>query len=301
MNYKLLIGDCLHTLRDLPAGSVNTCVTSPPYFGLRDYGHEGQIGLENRAPEYVANLVRVFSEVHRVLRNDGTLMVNIGDTFAGYKYGKFPPQSTSNGNQRSMPVSGAPHRNRHLLQIDGYKDKELMGIPWRFAIAMQDAGWHLRQEIIWSKPNYTPEKVRDRCVRSHEKIFLFTKRPRYYFDGDAIKVPSESGGEMKLRPDVWRIPVSSWRSAHFATFPPDLILPCILAGCPEGGTVLDPFGGSGTTAGVALSHNRKAILCELNPEYAELVPDRVQWIMDYYGFDPYAEEQMDIFCCDAQA
>lgn len=281
-SYELLVGDCVEQMRTLPSQSVNTCITSPPYFGLRDYGRDGQIGLEQRAPEYVNSLVKVFDEVHRVLRNDGTLMVNIGDTYAGYKDGKFPPQSASNGNQRGMPVSGAPHRNKHLLQMDGFKDKELMGIPWRFAFAMQDAGWYLRQEIIWSKTNYTPEKVRDRCVRSHEKIFLFSKRPRYHFDGEAIMVPSDDGSGVKLRPDVWRTPVSSWRSAHFATFPPELIEPCVLAGCPEMGTVLDPFGGSGTTAGVALAHGRNAILCELNPEYAELVPERIQWVKNYY-------------------
>lgn len=274
MKYRVLLGDCIESMRQLPDQSVNCCVTSPPYFGLRDYGVEGQIGLEQRAPEYVRGLVRVFSEVRRVLRDDGVMFVNIGDTYAGFKDGKFPPHSSSNGNQRSMPVSGAPHRCKSLLQLDGYKNKEAMGIPWRFAFAMQEAGWYLRQEIIWSKPNTTPEKVRDRFVRQHEQIFLFTKRDRYNFDGDAVRVDAEGGGD-KLRGSVWTVPVSSYKGAHFATFPPGLIEPCILAGCPAGGTVLDPFGGSGTTAGVAVKHGRNAILCELSPEYAELIPARV--------------------------
>lgn len=271
---QIVVGDCLETLRSMPDQSVNCCVTSPPYFGLRDYGHDGQIGLEQRAPEYVARLVKVFDEVLRVLRNDGVAFVNIGDTYAGFKDGKFPPHSASNGNQRGMPTSGAPHRCRRLLELDGFKNKELMGIPWRFAFAMQDAGWYLRQEIIWVKPNYTPEKVRDRFVRSHEHIFLFSKRDRYWFDGDAVRVPAEGGGH-KLRPDVWFTPVSSYAGAHFATFPPDLIEPCILAGCPVGGTVLDPFGGAGTTGLVAQRSGRRAVLCELNPEYAAMARARI--------------------------
>ena len=276
---RVLVGDCIESMRLMADQSVNCCVTSPPYFGLRDYGVQGQIGLEQRAPHYVENLVSVFTEVHRVLHDDGVLFVNLGDTYAGFKDGKFPPQSQSNGNQRSMPVSGAPHRSKQLLQLDGFKNKELMGIPWRFAFAMQDAGWYLRQDIIWSKPNYTPEKVRDRFVKSHEYIFLFTKKDRYWFDGDAVRVPSESGGS-KLRSDVWVTPISSFKGAHFATFPPELIEPCILAGCPEGGFVFDPFGGSGTTAGVAMKYGRNAVLCELNAEYAELIPARIDSIVD---------------------
>lgn len=278
MSYRLLIGDCVASMKEMPDQSVNCCVTSPPYFGLRDYGVEGQIGLEQRAPRYVAKMVAVFEEVRRVLRDDGVLFVNMGDTYAGFKDGKFPPHSQSNGNQRGMPVSGAPHRSKRLLELDGFRNKELMGIPWRFAFAMRDAGWYLRQEIIWAKPNYTPEKVRDRFVRSHEHVFLFTKRDRYWFDGDAVRVPDANGGD-KLRPDVWHIPVSTYKGAHFSTFPPALVEPCILAGCPVGGVVLDPFGGSGTTAGVALAHGREAIICELNPEYGELVPGRVASIV----------------------
>lgn len=275
---SVIIGDCLASLRTLPDRSVNCCVTSPPYFGLRDYGHDGQIGLERRAPHYIVALLDVFREVFRVLADDGTLFVNIGDSYAGFKDGKFPAHSGAGGDRRGLPVDGAPHRNRKLLELDGFKDKELMGIPWRFALSMQDDGWYLRQEIIWAKPNYTPEKVRDRCVRSHEKLFLFTKRSQYYFNGDAIRVPSDGGGS-KLRPDVWTIPVSTYKGAHFATFPPALVEPCILGGCPPDGVVLDPFGGCGTTAGVALANGRNALMLELNPEYAALVPERVRHII----------------------
>ena len=275
MDYRIIEGDCIEGMRRLEGQSVNCVVTSPPYFGLRDYEHDGQIGLEQRAPEYVSKMVDVFREVWRVLRDDGVLFVNIGDTYAGFKDGKFPPHSASNGNQRGMPITGAPHRNKKLLELDGFKNKELMGIPWRFAFAMQDAGWYLRQEIIWAKPNYTPEKVRDRFVRSHEHIFLFSKRDKYWFDGDAVRVTA-NGGETKLRPDVWNVPVSTYVGAHFATFPPDLIRPCILAGCPKDGTVLDPFGGSGTTALVAVEEGRKAVLCELNTDYIALAHKRLE-------------------------
>ena len=254
---------------------VQMTVTSPPYFGLRSYDCDGQIGLEQRAPEYVKNLVSVFSHVWDLLNDDGVLFVNIGDTYAGFKDGKFIPQSNSNGNQRGLPVSGAPHRNKKLLELDGFKHKELMGIPWRFAFAMQDAGWYLRQDIIWAKPNYTPECVRDRFVRSHEHIFLFTKNPNYKFNGDAVRVPADSGGT-KLRPDVWNVPVSSYKGAHFATFPNTLIEPCIIAGSDVGDIVLDPFIGSGTTAEVAIRHGRKYLGCELNPEYKELQDKRIK-------------------------
>lgn len=273
---NIIFGDCREILQKLASDGVKvqTCVTSPPYFGLRDYGVDGQVGLEQRAPEYINGLVDVFRGVWRVLSDDGVLFVNIGDTYAGYKDGKFPPHSQSKGNQRGMPVSGAPHRNKALLVQDGFKDKELMGIPWRFAFAMRDAGWLLRQDIIWSKPNYTPEKVRDRFVRSHEHIFLFTKRSNYYFNGDAVRVPAYGGGD-KLRPDVWNVPVSTFKGAHFATFPPDLIEPCILAGSRPGDIVLDPFMGSGTTAAVAVQHGRQYIGCELNPEYKSLQDQRI--------------------------
>lgn len=192
--HKIIVGDCVESMRQLESGSVDCVVTSPPYFGLRDYGVDGQIGLEQRAPEFVAKLVQVFDEVYRVLKDEGTLFVNLGDTYAGFKDGKFTPQSQANGNARGLPRASAPHRSKRLLELDGYKNKELMGIPWRFAFAMQDAGWYLRQSIIWAKPNYTPECVRDRFVSSHEPVFLFTKRDRYWFDGDAVRVPASGGG-----------------------------------------------------------------------------------------------------------
>ncbi|ANO58055.1 putative DNA methylase N-4 [Shewanella phage SFCi1] len=275
---RVMFGDCRETLSEIADGSVNCCVTSPPYFGLRDYGVDGQIGLEQRAPEqrapeYVAELVGVFDSVRRVLRDDGVLFVNMGDTYAGFKDGKFPAQSSAKGDLRGLPANSAPHRSKKLLELDGFKDKELMGIPWRFALAMQDAGWYLRQDIIWSKPNYTPEKVRDRFVKSHEHIFMFTKKPKYWFDGEAVRVPG--GDSTKLRPDVWTVPVSKYKGPHYATFPPELIEPCVLAGCPFGGTVIDPFGGTGTTAGVALAHGRKAIICELSAESVSLMPKRI--------------------------
>jgi len=273
---RVEFGDCRETMRRWAADGVRvqTCVTSPPYFGLRDYGNDGQIGLEKRAPEYVAGLVDVFQCVSDVLADDGVLFVNIGDTYAGFKDGKFSPQSQSNGNQRGLPVSGAPHRCKKLLELDGFKNKELMGIPWRFAFAMQDAGWYLRQEIIWAKPNYTPEKVRDRFVRSHEHIFLFTKRDLYFFNGDAVRVPDAEGGD-KLRPDVWTVPVSTYKGAHFATFPPALIEPCILSGSRPGDIVLDPFFGSGTTGMVAQNLGRQWLGCELNPAYKALQDERL--------------------------
>jgi len=275
MSINVLVGDCRETMKSIPDGIVNACITSPPYFGLRDYGYSGQIGLEKLASDYISELVKVFDEVRRVLRDDGVLFVNIGDTYAGYKDGKFSPESNSRGNQRGMPLSDAPHRNKTLLQMDGFKNKELMGIPWRFAFSMQNAGWYLRQDVIWAKPNYKPEKVRDRFVKSHEHIFLFTKQDRYWFDGDAVRVPDATGGT-KLRPDVWSVPVSKYKGAHFATFPPELVEPCVLSGCPDGGLVLDPFGGSGTTGLVAKRLGRSAVLCELNPEYAEIAKQRIE-------------------------
>jgi len=299
------IGDCRDSMRQMPEQSVHTCVTSPPYFGLRDYGHDGQIGLEPTPDEFVAALVEVFREVRRVLRDDGTLWLNLGDS-----YGATGGDAHSGFNERYSGTGGEGSKQNAML--DGIKDrkhatglrpKNLLGIPWRVAFALQQDGWYLRQDIIWHKPNPMPESVRDRCTKAHEYIFLLSKEPRYYFDAEAIREPAKwerwghqtenkkhsgtaghLGGkrldelpvkDAKNRRSVWTISTKPYSGAHFATFPPDLIEPCVLAGCPVGGTVLDPFGGSGTTAGVALKHGRQAVLCELNPEYAALIPDRV--------------------------
>ena len=308
MNIKILYGDCLQTLSSIKEQSVNTCVTSPPYWGLRDYGEDNQLGQEETPEKFVENLVNVFREVHRVLKDDGTVWLNLGDTYNN--------------------------------KIEKLKSKDLVGIPWKVAFALQADGWYLRQDIIWHKPNPMPESVKDRCTKSHEYIFLLSKSPKYYYDNEAIKeeIQDESAkrllrgvsdnhknsfgapgqtphtmnkprknvrkqftsdmggsetsfknysgykkedgtlmiGEKRNKRSVWTVTTKPYSEAHFATYPHDLIIPCILAGCPEGGTVLDPFGGSGTTAQVASQLNRNAILCELNPEYVELAKKRLQ-------------------------
>ncbi len=267
---EILVGDALKGLQQLPDGGVRTCVTSPPYWGLRDYGNDGQLGLEATPQEFVENLCRIFDEVWRVLADDGTVWVNLGDSYA---------------------------------------DKSLAGVPWRFAFAMQDRGWYLRQDIIWAKPNPMPESVTDRCTKSHEYIFLFSKQPKYFYDYEAIREPlaessvgrlqqdidnqvgstranagAKTNGNMKAHGDVeggrnkrsvWNVSVASFKDAHFAVYPPALIEPCIKAGSAEGDTVLDPFSGSGTTGEVALKLGRNYVGCELNPDYAQLSERRI--------------------------
>jgi len=286
MSYEIHIGDCLTSLQSMKDQSVHCCVTSPPYFGLRDYGVEGQIGLEKTPEAFIARLVEVFREVRRVLRDDGTLWLNIGDSYYNHRTGyngALNKQSFHKGDN-GKPTDKDQGLSRRSRKFDGIKEKDLFGIPWMLAFALRSDGWYLRQEIIWSKTNPTPESMRDRCTKSHEQIFLMTKSQDYHFDVEAIM---EDVGDSKRRPrSVWTIPVTSYRGAHFATFPPALIEPCILAGCPEGGIVLDPFGGSGTTAGVSIKNNRRAVLCELNPEYAALIKARVNNI---------AGEQIDMF------
>lgn len=297
----LYLGDCIETMRRLPAGSVQTCVTSPPYFGLRDYGHDGQIGLEPTPDEFVSALVAVFREVRRLLADDGTLWLNLGDSYAGGGGGNY----NKTGKTRANGCQITNVRNRPgWLDAAGVKAKDLIGIPWRVAFALQADGWYLRQDIIWHKPNPMPESVRDRCTKAHEYIFLLSKSPCYYFDAEAIKEPSSKfekegprpktqpnglraddakklGGfqmqvtETRNRRSVWTVATKPFKGAHFATFPPDLIEPCILAGCPEGGTVLDPFGGAGTTGLVATQAGRDAVLCEINPEYVEMASTRI--------------------------
>ena len=279
MNYQIILGDCLQSMQSLKEKSINCCVTSPPYFGLRDYGVDGQIGLEETPEQYVAKMVEVFREVRRVLRDDGTLWLNIGDSYAGGNTsGRWREGSArADGNVRGDGATSRRNRNGNGA-VAGIKPKELIGIPWMLAFALRADGWYLRQEIIWHKPNPMPESVKDRCTKAHEQIFLLTKSPRYYFDSEAMKEVAVDGTGSRNRRSVWSVATRPYKGAHFATFPPALIEPCILAGCPVDGVVLDPFGGSGTTAGVAIKNGRRAILCELNPDYAEMVAERVRSI-----------------------
>lgn len=296
-------GDCLTELKNIPDETVNCCVTSPPYWGLRDYGVEDQIGLEKTPDEYVKKLVAVFSEVKRVLRDNGTLWLNLGDSYYNYR----PGSGQSLVKQTiSKTMQDLPQRcGRRANLIDGLKEKDLVGIPWRVAFALQADGWYLRQDIIWHKPNPMPESVTDRCTKSHEYIFLLAKSEKYYYDGDAIKEkatdlrncyrpfqeqvydhqgikrqcfnPKYSNQiyEQRNKRSVWTISVNAYSGAHFATFPTDLIKPMILAGCPVGGTVLDPFLGSGTTAHVSKELNRKCIGIDLNEKYISLAKNRI--------------------------
>jgi DNA modification methylase len=311
---QILVGDCRETLKQLPDQCVQTCVTSPPYFGLRDYGHDGQIGLEQTPQDFVDQLVSVFREVKRVLRDDGTLWLNLGDSYSSFKDQSVRYQTLA-GKSRDEPHSGkAANRNGKILSECGLKNKDLIGIPWMVAFALRADGWYLRQDIIWHKPNPMPESVEDRCTKAHEYIFLMSKCAKYYYDQEAIKVPpAEStigrgavdfGGEKgrNYTPDkndpnfrngneqwgrtyeykdgnvnkrtIWTVPTKPFKGAHFATFPEELIQPCILAGSKAGDIVLDPFGGSGTTGKVALEYGRKAILCKLNPEYVKIINER---------------------------
>lgn len=300
---EIINADAFEGLRTLPDCSVDCCVTSPPYYGLRDYGVDGQIGLENTAQEYIVRLVEVFREVRRVLKNDGTLWLNIGDTYAGSGRGH---SVKPNKQQKASVVSGLSG-----VVPDGCKPKDLIGIPWTLAFALREDGWYLRQEIIWAKPNPMPESVSDRCTKSHESIFLFSKKPHYHYDAEAIKEDAitsmeredvKRGGfsgkrhkhseikhisdsfrairERRNKRDVWTVSTKPYKGAHFAVFPEELIKPCILAGCPLGGTVLDPFGGSGTTAKVAIELGRDYVLTELNPEYCDIAQKRIQPLLD---------------------
>lgn len=302
MTVKVILGDVRRSLASLADESVNCVVTSPPYYGLRDYGIDGQVGLEPTPQDYIEEMVRVFREVKRVLRDDGTLWLNLGDSYSpGARKSQVAPTLRS---KSSDSASGKQeYLNNFTVCPKGdpwSKPKEALGIPWRVAFALQADGWYLRQEIIWHKPNPMPESVRDRCTRAHEYIFLLTKRERYYFDHEAMREP-ESCGRVRgpaLHPDkvstngnaglanrvsdgkrnrrsVWTVNTKPFKGSHFATFPHELIEPCVLAGCPEGGVVLDPFGGSGTTGAVAESHGRNAILCELNADYAAMMGRRI--------------------------
>lgn len=336
MIQKIIVADAAEGLRQIPDGTVNCCVTSPPYYGLRDYGIAGQIGLEASPEEYVSRLVMVFREVWRVLRDDGTLWLNIGDSYAGSRKGgaEYPENAGhyKQGTNRGMIGQGATAR----VGWGNCKPKDMIGIPWMLAFALRADGWYLRQDIVWEKPNPMPESVRDRCTKSHEYIFLLSKRQRYYFDAEAIaepvaestierlnqdvqnqvgssRVPGKTNGTMKAaapryggnkytadpesfyrtksgnayalhakrnKRDVWTVSTRPFKGAHFATFPVELITPCILAGSPAGGTVLDPFFGAGTTGKAAVLSGRGYIGIEINPQYAEMSQRRIEHAFD---------------------
>ena len=314
---KIYQGDCLEVLKTFEDNSIDCCVTSPPYYALRDYGVDGQIGLEETPEKYIERLTEVFMEVHRVLKPNGTLWLNIGDSYAGNC-------SVTSTGRCGM---GKPRERIGHRVFDGIKPKDLIGIPWMLAFSLRNAGWYLRQDIIWHKPNPIPESVKDRCTKSHEYIFLLSKSNKYYFDYEAIQekantnyisknirlaenkyednddtlfskhghtkncqydgqVPNtmnlkrEEGIKdevffVRNKRDVWSINVKPNKEAHFATYPQELVSPCILAGCPEGGVVLDPFMGSGTTGIVANKLSRHYIGIELNPEYVEMAERRI--------------------------
>jgi DNA modification methylase len=298
-------GDCRETMRRWREQGIKaqTCVTSPPYYGLRDYGHDGQIGLEETPEEYIAAMVDVFRCVWDVLEDNGTLWLNIGDSYYNYRPGKgqaLVKQSVANSDQ-DLPQTCARRGNK----LEGLKEKDLIGIPWMLAFALRTDGWYLRQDIIWHKPNPMPESVQDRCTKAHEYIFLMSKSQKYHYDHEAIKEEAISAGIIggsfqgrqggaeyhtqsggvgseakeylnKNKRSVWTIPVKPYEGAHFAVFPQDLIEPCILAGAPVGGIVLDPFMGSGTTAQVAQHLGRQYLGCELNEDYKILQQKRLR-------------------------
>lgn len=278
MRDTILYGDCRETLKQISNAGVKAqmCVTSPPYYGLRDYGNEdAQIGLEETPEEFISQLVEVFRGVRDVLSDDGTLWVNIGDSYYNYRPGKgqkIHKQSVSKTLQ-DLPQEKCPRRGNKL---EGLKDKDLIGIPWMLAFALRADGWYLQQDIIWSKPNPMPESMKDRCTKSHEYIFLLSKSKNYYFDVESIKEPTVDGNSLKRKRSVWDVQIKPYKDSHFAVYPPELIEPCILAGSRVGDIVLDPFMGSGTTAAVAKYHQRDYIGCELHCEYGDLIEKRVR-------------------------
>ena len=266
MKDTILFGDCRDTLKQFDE-KARCCVTSPPYYGLRDYGGEDkQIGLEQSPEEYIQEMVNVFRLVRDNLTDDGTLWLNIGDSYYNYRPGKGGlPQQTVSNTKQDLP----DQCNRRANKLEGLKEKDLIGIPWMLAFALRADGWYLRQDIIWHKPNPMPESVRDRCTKSHEYIFLLSKNQNYYFDVDAIKEPT------RRKRSVWNINKKGYKDTHFAVYPPELIKPCILAGSEENDIILDPFMGSGTTAFVAKELGRDYIGCELHEDYGKLIQKRL--------------------------
>jgi len=318
---KIIQGDSLEVLKTLPDESIDCCITSPPYWGLRDYGVDGQIGLEKTPEKYVSKMVEIFREIRRVLKKEGTVWLNLGDSYWGGGFGtspggnedfaqRYPKQASNMGtaDHETRKKLGALKKHHSII-----KPKDLVGIPWRVALALQFDGWWLRQDIIWAKPNPMPESVTDRCTKSHEYIFLLAKSKKYYYDNEAIKEDSvdlesyvgrrfrnatkiallkgrpgtpntleKSGGQFDKKYEkhnkrsVWTITTKPYKEAHFATFPEDLIVPMVKAGCPKDGIILDPFMGSGTTALVAKKLARNYLGIELNPEYIKIANERLR-------------------------
>ena len=269
--------DCLAALKEMPDESVDCCVTSPPYYGLRDYGMKGQIGREETPELYVERLAEVIGQIHRVLSARGTLWLNIADSYCGTgSKGMYPdPKNPKGRNGQKISLT---------QNVKGCKNKDMIGIPWRLAFALRDAGWYLRSDIIWQKGNAMPENVKDRPIRSYEHVFLFSKSRRYYYDSSAAAEPAAlsgrgSGNMQELYRngrDVWMVNTVAYKGAHFAAFPPKLALKCILAGCPKNGIVIDPFFGSGTTGLAAVENSRRYIGIELNPAYCMLAEERIR-------------------------
>lgn len=326
---KIITGNAIEVLKELPDCSADCCITSPPYFGLRDYGMDGQLGLEDTVEDYINKLTDIFREVRRVLKDDATLWLNMGDSYAGSTKGRKMGNIAMKLQSRGI-ITTHLMTDCSIKKIPGYKNKDLMGIPWLLAFTLRNDGWYLRQDIIWEKPNAMPESVKDRCTKSHEYIFLLSKQSKYYFDYEAIKEPAvgfnniapagskgtlpnsglrkgnsrtfrgggvytkgqsfnnsaevmrESHGNnenmtgLRNKRSVWTVATQGYKEAHFATFPEKLIEPCVLTGSKEGGIILDPFLGSGTTAVVAKKHNRGFIGIELNPEYVEMAKRRLE-------------------------
>lgn len=263
---KIITGDARVELEKLEAGCAQCCITSPPYWGLRDYGIKGQIGAEMNLEDYIADLVAIFAQVRRVLTDDGTLWLNMGDSY------------TSGGRtwrdvDKKNPARGMSYR---APTPDGLKPKDLIGVPWRIAFALQADGWYLRSDIVWNKNNGLPESVKDRPSRVHEYVFLFAKSERYYYDYEAVKEPAVNGKKRSCR-SVWTINTEPCKEAHFATFPRDLVARCLLAGSMNGSLVLDPFFGSGTVGEVCQMFDRQFLGVELNPEYVEIAKSRLKW------------------------
>ena len=291
-HWRILQGDVRARLAEIETGSVRCCVTSPPYWGLRDYGVEGQLGLESTPEAFVAAMVGVFAEVRRVLADDGTLWLNLGDSYAGSPVGTFNGGGFKDASAKAgtRDLSGIANGSKlDKSKLDGIKQKDLVGIPWMVAFALRADGWYLRSDIIWSKPNPMPESVTDRPTKAHEYIFLLSKSRSYYYDAEAIAARAEGGahgspfGMTRNKRTVWTVTTKPYADAHFATFPEDLIEPCILAGSAFGDTVLDPFTGSGTTGAVAIRHQRNFVGTELNPAYVELARKRINAVAPMFA------------------